>query len=208
MKYKYMLGIDEAGRGSLAGRVFVGAVLLPIDFRFKNAPDFAPKDSKKLSDKKRREWLNWMKENDIQFFYSASSNKVIDRLNINIATALAVRMAIKGIGVSMGVINKIKLLSDKGMTITNDIFDMFEYEKILHGDSVVPIISLASIVAKVMRDNEMIKLSKKYPEYNFSQHKGYGTKKHFEAIKKYGICEIHRLTFLKRCNTISFSLKS
>ncbi len=101
--------------------------------------------------------------------------------------------------------NGSKIFTDKGMFLPDDIISKFNHKRILRADSVVPAVSLASIVAKVLRDKEMVKISKKYPNYGFERHKGYGTNSHYNAIKKHGLCEIHRLTFVGGCNNINSS---
>lgn len=194
---EYIIGIDEAGRGPLAGRVFVGAVLLPLNYEqiLKNTPGKIA-DSKALSEKKRNEWFGWIKESEIKFSYSSVSWKRIDKININRATDIAGRRAIKKIKLSKN--SKIKIISDKGFFLTGNLLNRFEYKKVLHADIVIPAVSLASIVAKVMRDKEMVLMSKKYPQYGFEKNKGYGTLTHRLAIEKFGPCKIHRLTFIKQ----------
>ena len=174
----YIVGVDEVGRGCLAGPVIAAAVILKNDI-----PGL--RDSKKLSKSKREELSPIIIQNSYYSFGSASV-KEIDRINILQASLLAMKRAILNLSVKPG-----KILVDGTHKPDLDI----DTQTIVGGDSIVDEISAASIIAKVYRDNLMMQFDKKYPDYYFSSHKGYGTKIHKAAIKKHGITPIHRKTF-------------
>jgi ribonuclease HII len=189
--YKYVVGIDEAGRGPLAGPVSASAVFIPQKY-FTNAKKIkSVKDSKQLSERKRKEVFNeLMKDKNIKWGIGIVSEKIIDKINILEATKLAMIKAVKDLEKR----NKVKVdfvILDGRMKINIDI----DQESIIKGDDKVFSISAASIIAKVIRDELMIKYDKKHPQYNFKKHKGYGTKEHIKNIHKYGICPIHRKSF-------------
>jgi len=185
---RYLIGIDEAGRGPLAGPITVGVVLFPREFRLSK---FKLKDSKKLSSKQREEWFLYIKDHPKIFFSSASvSAKVIDRIGIQKATARALDRALSNV---VGGFDDVAIMLDGLLYAPKKYANQ---KTIVKGDEKIPVISLASIVAKVTRDRKMVKLSKKYVEYGFDVHKGYGTKKHYVAIKKYGVCDVHRMSYL------------
>lgn len=189
--YKYVVGIDEAGRGPLAGPVAAGAVLI-LEKDFKEAKKIkSVKDSKKLREEKRKEvYLDLIKNKKIKWGIGMVSEKTIDKINILEATKLAMIKAVKDLEKK----NKIKvdfLILDGRMKLDLKI----EQKSIVKGDDKVFSISAASIVAKVKRDELMERYDKKYPQYNFKKHKGYGTREHMEKIKKHGICKIHRKSF-------------
>jgi len=177
-------GVDEAGRGPLAGPVCAAAVILPpnIDIPGLN-------DSKKLSDKKRRELFPVIKENAIAYGIAFADHHEIDTVNILQATYLAMERAIQQLRVKPDF-----LLIDGNRT--KDFG--FPVKTVVHGDSLSANIAAASILAKVTRDEWMESAAVKYPEYKFEVHKGYGTKAHYEALDNYGPCDIHRITFLKK----------
>lgn len=192
-KNDFVLGIDEAGRGPLAGRVFVGAVLLPQkhDALFRDAP--APlRDSKKLTEKQRKAWMGWIKNKNIPWVVRAVSARVIDQINISRATQRAAQRAYDVI--ARDVLH-LHIIADGSIRITTIGLHTLVNEP--KADERYPVVSLASIVAKVHRDQEMIRLHKKLPQYGFDKHKGYGTKAHMDAIKIYGPSHIHRRSFLK-----------
>ncbi len=180
--YKYICGIDEAGRGPLAGPVVAGAVILPKDCLIEGV-----NDSKKLSEKKREKLYDIIKENAIAWAVGIVDNKVIDEINILNATRQAMKMAIEGLNVKPDYI----LIDAEKRVDTHGI----PYLPIIKGDALSISIAAASIMAKVTRDRMMRDYANVYPEYDFSKHKGYGTKAHIEAIQKYGLCDIHRRTF-------------
>ena len=175
---KLVAGVDEVGRGCLAGPVIAAAVILR-----KNIPDL--KDSKKLS-KKKREELSLIIMQNSYFSFGSSSPKEIDKINILQASLLAMKRAILNLSVEPG-----KILID-GIHKPDLNTDT---QTIISGDSYIDEISSASIIAKVYRDNLMMQFDKEYPNFYFSSHMGYGTKMHKAAIKKYGITPIHRKTF-------------
>jgi len=189
--YKYVVGIDEAGRGPLAGPVAAGAVLI-LEKDFKEAKKIkSVKDSKKLKEEKRKEvYLDLIKNKNIKWGIGMVSEKIIDRINILEATKLAMIKAVKNLEKKNGI--KVDfLLLDGRMKLDLDV----SQKSIVKGDDRVFSISAASIIAKVKRDELMEKYDKKYSQYNFKKHKGYGTREHLGRIKKHGICEIHRKSF-------------
>ncbi|NCN94747.1 ribonuclease HII [Candidatus Wolfebacteria bacterium] len=206
-KSKYIIGIDEVGRGALAGNVTVAAVLLPRKSQIPNPKlqtnskfkilnsKLKLRDSKKLTPKQREIWFEYLK-NELRLPYAVASvsPKIIDKINIskaaNLAAGKAFSLLIKNSGLR---IKNCEVFLDGGLYIQN-----LKFKIIIRGDEKIPAISLASIIAKVSRDRQMINLHKKYPKYGFEKHKGYGTKKHFKAIRKHGPSKIHRLTFLKK----------
>ena len=177
---KYIAGIDEVGRGPLVGPVVTAAVILPKDFY-----DERINDSKKLTEKKRELLYDVIMENAVSVGIGISSEDVIDDINILEATKKAMIEAINNLSVKPDhlLIDAVKLNVDIPQT------------SIIKGDAKSESIAAASIIAKVTRDRMMIELDKEHPEYDFKHNKGYGTKKHIEAIEKYGILKEHRKTF-------------
>ena len=198
-RMNYVVGIDEAGRGPLAGPVAVGAVsiLNPTTPGLRRASkNFfkSIKDSKKLSPGDRELWfalaLEARKEGVLDFAVSLVSEKVIDRKGLSYAIKLGIKRSL----VTLGVPEDSQVYLDGGIKAP----EKFTHQlTVIKGDEKIPIISLASIVAKVIRDRKMVRLSKKFPEFNFDIHKGYGTSLHRKAIQKYGSTEAHRQSFLK-----------
>ncbi|MGB9594823.1 MAG: ribonuclease HII [Candidatus Poribacteria bacterium] len=179
--YKMIGGIDEAGRGPLAGPVVASCVILDID-----TPIFGIDDSKKLNEA-RRESLYWeIKKNAIAVGIGIIDNKIIDEINILQASLEAMVQAVKNLPIKPDF-----LLIDGQFSPEID----FPKQAIISGDSKIISIASASIIAKVTRDKIMLELDKIYPQYGFSQNKGYPTKEHISAIKKYGPCDVHRKTF-------------
>lgn len=192
IQMRYIVGIDEAGRGPLAGPVAVGAVRINTDFNkrfFKGI-----KDSKKLSEEKRELWFNLaieaQRKKGFEFAVALISEKIIDKHGI----AYAIRLGIKRCLIKLKVSDNSKIFLDGGIKAPENFLHQ---TTIIKGDEKIPVISLASICAKVTRDRFMIKLSKKYPQYNFHIHKGYGTLMHRKLIKKHGPSPAHRKSFLK-----------
>jgi len=177
-------GVDEAGRGPLAGPVCAAAVILPP-----NAEIPGLNDSKKLSDKKRRELYPVIKEQAIAYGIAFADHKEIDEINILQATYLAMERAISQLAVKpeLALIdgNRAK---DFGIPV----------QTVVHGDSLSASIAAASVLAKVTRDDYMLKMAEEYPGYDFEIHKGYGTKAHYAALTAKGPCPIHRMSFLKK----------
>ena len=180
--YRFIAGVDEAGRGPLAGPVCAAAVILPDDIVIEGI-----NDSKKLTEKKREKLFDIIIENALAYSIEFSSPAVIDEINIRQATSLAMHNAVKNL----------KIMADFVIVDGNDNipFDV-PYRYIVKGDAKSQTIAAASILAKVSRDRLMVELDEKYPQYGFAKHKGYGTKAHCEAIRKYGVLDIHRKTFM------------
>lgn len=178
----YTCGVDEAGRGPLAGRVYAAAVILNPD-----KPIFGLADSKILKESKREELYLEIIDNSLAYCIAYADVAEIEQLNILQATFLAMKRAIEGLSIT-----PFEALID-GNHIPPKL--QIKAQAIIKGDSKVASISAASILAKVSRDNNMRELDKQYPKYGFAKHKGYGTKEHLEAINKYGVLPIHRKTF-------------
>ena len=177
-------GVDEAGRGPLAGPVCAAAVILPEHLQIPGL-----NDSKKLTDKKRRELFPVIKQQAIAYGIGLASEAEIDEINILQATFLAMRRALS----QLSIRPEIALIdgnreTDFGLPV----------KTVVKGDSLSANIAAASVLAKVTRDNIMVELAQQYPEYGFEIHKGYGTKAHYEALGTYGPCPIHRRSFLKK----------
>lgn len=177
-------GVDEAGRGPLAGPVCAATVILPEHLEI-----LGLNDSKKLTDKKRRELYPIIKEQAIAYGIAFASEQEIDEINILQATFLAMKRAIAQLD------GKANFALIDGNRETD--FGM-EVMTVVKGDSRSANIAAASILAKVTRDEYMEKLAEEYPEYGFEVHKGYGTKRHYEALREYGASPVHRKTFLKK----------
>ncbi|MDD5032522.1 MAG: ribonuclease HII [Candidatus Pacebacteria bacterium] len=191
VKKHIVIAIDEAGRGPLAGPISVAAVAANQNEKFKarNAKLLKGiKDSKKLSEKQREEWLKKIKKN---FEYQAAmvGQKTIDKIGISRATKLAVGR----------ILNRFNKKPDI-VLLDGSLFapKIYNQKTIIKGDEKIPLISAASIIAKVRRDRKMVRLHKEYPQYHFDVHKGYGTKLHYKMLKKYGISPLHRRSFLKK----------
>ena len=177
-------GVDEAGRGPLAGPVCAAAVILPEHLQIPGLTD-----SKKLTDKKRRELFPIIQEQAVAYGIGLASEQEIDEINILQATFLAMGRALE----QLSVRPEIALIdgnreTDFGLPV----------KTVVKGDSLSANIAAASVLAKVTRDNLMLELAQQYPEYGFDIHKGYGTKAHYEALRTYGPCPIHRRSFLKK----------
>lgn len=181
--YEYIAGVDEVGRGPLAGPVVTCAVILP-----RGAHILYVNDSKKLSAEKREELYDVIMEKAIAVSIGMENNKVIDDINILQATYKAMQYSINNLKITPDII-----LND-AVTIPNI---KIKQVPIIKGDSKSITIASASIIAKVTRDRLMIEYDRLYPEYDFINNKGYGSKKHIEALKKYGPCPIHRESFIK-----------
>lgn len=182
--YKAVCGVDEAGRGPLAGPVCAAAVILP-----ENTIIEGVNDSKKLSEKKREALFDVIKEQALSYSIAFASVEEIEDINILNATMLAMKRAVEGLDVK----------ADYAMIDGNRLPDLsIDSEFIIKGDAKSMSIACASILAKVSRDRLLYEYAEEYPEYLFDKHKGYGTKAHVEAIKKNGPCPYHRLSFLKK----------
>lgn len=190
--YVNIAGVDEVGRGPLAGPVVAAAVVLPEDFDVLGIDD-----SKKLSEKKREELFKVITEGAVSYGIGMADHEVIDDINILQATKLAMKRALDELSE--------KLKAAESGPIDYILFDAMKIEdidipqeSIIKGDAKVLAIAAASIVAKVTRDRMMVEYAKEYPGYAFEKNKGYGTKAHYEGIEAQGICPIHRRTFLKK----------
>jgi len=182
--FKVICGVDEAGRGPLAGPVCAAAVILPSGLEIPGLTD-----SKKLTDKKRRELFPIIKEQAVAYGIGLASHEEIDEINILQATYLAMERALAQLTVKPDIAlidgNRAK---NFGLPVRT----------VVKGDSLSANIAAASVLAKVTRDDLMLEMAEKYPEYSFDVHKGYGTKAHYEALRTYGASPIHRKTFLKK----------
>ncbi len=181
--YNIVCGVDEAGRGPLAGPVFAAAVILPDDLG-----DLGINDSKKLSEKKRDALFDIIKEKALAWSVASADEKEIDELNILNATFLAMKRAVEGLSIKPDI-----ALIDGNRKPGTGIPEM----TLVKGDAKSISIAAASILAKVSRDRFLSQLDEKYPEYQFRKHKGYPTALHYEMIKEHGISPVHRLSFLK-----------
>ncbi len=186
--FRLIAGIDEAGRGPLAGPVAAACVILPAEGPFVKGAD----DSKKLSEKRRESLYDEIKACCVSYGVCMIGNERIDEINILQATYEAMREAIRIASAAAGR-NPEQLLVDHVRIPAVEIPQL----SITHGDAQSVSIASASILAKVERDRLMKQYDERYPQYGFAKHKGYGTKQHYEAIAAYGPCEIHRRTFLK-----------
>jgi len=184
---KRTAGVDEAGRGPLVGSVVAASVIFDDNY---DLSEF--KDSKKLSEKKRNILFKKIKLESISYAIGVATAQEIDEINIHNATLLAMKRAIEGLSIKPSNILIDGKFVPKGLIIPA--------QAIIKGDSLEPVISAASILAKVTRDEMMYELHEKYPEFNFAKHKGYPTKEHLDAINKHGIISEHRKTFGKLSN--------
>ena len=182
--YKMICGVDEAGRGPLAGPVCAAAVILPKGLVLPGL-----NDSKKLTDKKRRELFPIIKEQAIAYGIGLASHEEIDEINILQATYLAMERAIA----------QLEGKADFALIDGNRAKDFgLPVRTVVKGDSLSASIAAASVLAKVTRDDIMLEMAEKYPEYGFEVHKGYGTRKHYDALREFGPSPIHRMSFLKK----------
>ena len=182
--FETVCGVDEAGRGPLAGPVYAAAVILPPDTVIEGV-----NDSKKLTEKKREALFDVIREQALSYCVASASEAEIDEYNILNATFLAMRRAVEGLSVPAQAAlidgNRLPPLAIPAKTI-------------IKGDGLSMSIACASILAKVSRDRLMRELAATYPQYQFAKHKGYGTKLHVELLREYGPCPIHRKSFLKK----------
>lgn len=183
--FKFICGVDEAGRGPLAGPVCAAAVILP-----ENCEIDGLNDSKKLSEKKREALFDVIKEKALSYSIAFASVEEIEEFNILEATFIAMNRAIEGLD------KKADYALIDGNRIPKGI--KIPCETVIKGDAKSSSIAAASILAKVTRDRLLLEYDKQYPEYNFKKHKGYGTKEHTDLILKYGVSPIHRPSFLKK----------
>ncbi len=189
---RFVLGVDEAGRGPLAGPVAVGVVAVPEGFDVaREFPGVA--DSKKLSEKKREKLFGMLETRvalgDMRFVVEFESAEIIDKEGIVWAVRRALSRGVNALAPDSALVT-VKL--DGALRAPSE----YAQETIINGDELIPIISLASIAAKVVRDRLMMELAQQYPLYGFEKHKGYGTRAHYEMLKEHGPCVIHRHSFL------------
>ena len=182
--YKYVCGVDEVGRGPLAGRVVCAAVIMPVDDIIDGVDD-----SKKLTEKKRQKLAEEIKKKAIAYAICRIEPQIIDEINILQATRLCMKNAIESLDIKPDFV-----LVDGNMTLDTDIPQKY----IIKGDSFSYSIGAASIIAKVYRDKLMEEYAVTYPQYSFEKNKGYGTVAHVNAIKQAGICPVHRRSFVKK----------
>ena len=184
--FKAICGIDEAGRGPLAGPVYAAAVILPPDCEIEGL-----NDSKKLTEKKREALFDVIIEKALAYGIGTASEKEIDEINILNATFLAMKRAVEALEIKpdLALID-----GNQKPKIGSDITEV----TVVKGDAKSMSIAAASVLAKVSRDRYMLEMAEKYPQYEFEKHKGYGTKLHYEKIAEYGISDIHRRSFLKK----------
>ena len=181
--YKYIAGVDEVGRGPLAGEVVCAAVIMPLDDLIDGVDD-----SKKVSEKKRNKLYSEIIDKAISYCICEVSPEEIDEINILNATKKCMKMAIEGLHITPDVV----LIDAVELDLDMDT------KPLIKGDALSYTIGAASIIAKVYRDNKMCEYAKEYPNYGFEKHKGYGTKVHIEALRQHGKCPIHRLSFIKK----------
>lgn len=205
----YIIGIDEVGRGPLAGPVLVCALAIAKNFKIEKIIEekLPLKDSKKLTKNQRQAWnkkiTSLKKEGKIFFITTNCSHDIIDKINISKATNKAVLTAVKKLLKQLPLNSNIEIFLDGGLKINPTKLDFKNFkikkiETIIKGDEKIPVISLASIIAKEKRDSLMKKNHKIFCHYNFEKNSGYGTKEHIRAIKKFGLCKIHRKSFIKK----------
>lgn len=203
MRHSYIIGIDEVGRGALAGPLTVGAVIIPIGFRPPRRSGLPPlRDSKRLSPRQRKIWVKHLEKCDVVSCVTARVTAgTVDRMNVsraaNIAAARACEKIIAGTGKPP---TSFRVYLDGGLYLdpkTAPELEKLKSNTVVKGDEKINAIKLASIVAKVSRDRSMTRLGRRYPWYGFHMHKGYGTKKHIASIRRHGPSEIHRLTFVR-----------
>jgi ribonuclease HII len=194
----FVIGIDEVGRGALAGPVVVAALAVPKGRRFYREI----RDSKALAPLAREELAKLIKNTGLVYAIARVYPRVIDRMNIARAANLAAERTLRRLFLDLGIEgSNASVYLDGGLYIRNKRYQQqqdFRIMTVVKGDQKFNAVKLASVVAKVTRDRYMVKLHKKFPKYGFDAHKGYGTKVHLEAIRKYGPSEVHRLTFVKK----------
>ncbi len=196
-KFRYIIGIDEAGRGPIAGPVAVGAVAIKTEILSQEGIKMLKgiKDSKKLTERQREKWFAkieaWKKQGKIDFAVIFESSKTIDRIGIVKSIKRALGHSIKKLSISPSIA---LVLLDGGLKAPVKYKNQ---KTIIRGDEKEPIIALASIAAKVLRDRKMVELGRKFPQYGFEAHKGYGTKSHYKNLEKHGPFSSHRKNFLK-----------
>ena len=197
--FEYLVGVDEAGRGPVAGPVAVAAVAIPVQEyqRYYRQDEFARlRDSKRLAEKKRRLWFDWLLTNrqlaKLQFSVTLVGPQIIDRDGIVSALKVGVSRCLGRLALDL---DRCQVKLDGGLKAPCSVADQ---QTIIKGDESEPIISLASVAAKVRRDRKMVVLSELYPQYQWSANKGYGTADHIERLKRYGLTPVHRRSFCRQ----------
>lgn len=199
---KWTIGIDEVGRGALAGPVVVCAALLkgviPAEAGVRISKSGKLRDSKKLSGRQREKWFSYFKScPTIDFAVARIYPRRIEKMNISRAANLAAGRACERLIAGHGLTScDVHIFLDGGLFLGNAAQPK-NARTVVKGDEKFPAVAIASIIAKVSRDRFMVRLAKKYPEYGLDAHKGYGTKRHYEALERYGSRDIHRKTFLR-----------
>ncbi len=207
-KPSFLIGIDEVGRGPIAGPVAVGAFCISADKLAQVRKIFrGVKESKQLSERKREEWFGIInkaqKDGYVDYAVTFQSEKIIDTKGLSYAIRYSLKTSLIGVvGIAKAELDdlsldRIQVLLDGGLKAPAEFINQ---KTIIKGDEKEMVIALASICAKVLRDRKMNKFSKKHPGYGFEKHKGYGTRGHYSAIKRHGILPIHRKSFLKTEN--------
>ncbi|HQQ88750.1 MAG TPA: ribonuclease HII [Oscillospiraceae bacterium] len=182
--YSVICGVDEAGRGPLAGPVYAAAVILSADYEIEGV-----NDSKKLSAQKRERLFDEITAHALAYAVISCDNRVIDEINILEATMQAMKQAVESLSIRPEIV-----YIDGNRTPKLEI----PCRAVIGGDAVSASIAAASILAKVSRDRFMLEMDQQYPDYEFAKHKGYPTALHYEKLREHGPCEIHRLTFLRK----------
>lgn len=202
IRTQYIIGIDEVGRGPIAGPVTLGAVLISIEHSEILKKQFrGVKDSKQLTPEQREQWFAKIRAaalaGHLRYSVTSIQPQVIDKKGL----AKVMRLAVKR------VLKNLTILPEHALVLLDGSLKApIEYKNqrtIIKGDEKEPVIALASIVAKVLRDRRLYRLSKKYPQYEFHIHKGYGTRMHYEKIRQFGLCDIHRRSFLRDISLVS-----
>ena len=198
--YKYLIGVDEVGRGPIAGPVAVGAFLIPVIYMSRVSKIFkGVKESKQLSEMQREVWFTKVKLAKniglVDYMVTFKSEKIIDGRGLSHAINSALRTSVYDLRYNGLKVDpkQVRVLLDGGLKAPIEYVDQ---KTIIKGDEKEMVIALASICAKVLRDRKMVRFASKYADYGFENHKGYGTKAHYSAIKRHGMCKIHRRSFL------------
>jgi ribonuclease HII len=185
---QFLVGVDEVGRGPIAGPVAVGVVAVPIGFDWSRIPDI--KDSKKMTEKAREKVYEQTRDHGVLFTVQYSTSELIDDIGIVSAITRALERGLEALHIEPALC-EVRL--DGGLAAPAAYT---RQTTIIRGDASEPVIGLASIVAKVERDRLMVEMSKQYPHYGFEKHKGYGTKLHYDALKRHGLTVMHRRSFI------------
>ncbi|OGZ53346.1 MAG: hypothetical protein A3B25_03890 [Candidatus Ryanbacteria bacterium RIFCSPLOWO2_01_FULL_48_26] len=200
---RFVIGLDEVGRGSLAGAVVVCAVCIPKNLKLvtNNSQLGKLRDSKKLTRAKREAWYEYLRfHSRVRYAFARVHPATIDRINISRAANLAALRAFRRLCGQCALFGKCRVFLDGGLYLGNKKMSVEDYgaQTIVRGDERITAVKIASIIAKVTRDRSMKKLSRKFPDFGFEIHNGYGTERHIAAVKKFGPSQLHRLTFLKK----------